>query len=188
MYEVFYSWINDLKQFGPIFFIFFLVLVILIIIAMILRDKFLYTFKVRIFRTRENGKVIEINKKGGFITRGSITFFVIKYGPFWWQNKYLTENPRLDCIDEENRVYYKQIGINSFVQLRRVFKEDEVQLIPVETDIEYGAILSIQRIKDVLNPKDLWKTVISIGAIVLIFSMGIIGWALLMNAKCPNIP
>jgi hypothetical protein len=176
-------------------------LIIVLVIGIIhLKNKKTYQHPVRILRLRENGKVKEINKKGGFINRkGGTPFFRIKMGFWWWNIKDLSETPKLKYMDEDNRVYYLQIDIDTYIQLKREVEEkiefvDEktgqigkIKLIPVETDVKYGAILSIQRIKEVLNPKDKWKTIAAIGGMVLVFAMGIVGWALLMNAKCPAV-
>jgi len=151
------------------------------------RNKKLYAYPVRIFKIRENGKVIEKNYKGGYIARrNSAPFFRIKMGWLPWQYKDLTTTPNPAYMDEQNRVYLKQIDVDSFVQLRRYFDDaGNVHYAPVESDVKYGAILSIQRIRQLTSTEPTWKKIAAIGGMVLVFAMGIIGWVLLMNAKCP---
>lgn len=176
-------------------------LILLIWLIIFYRNKKIYQYPVRILRERENGKVKEINRKGGFIRRkGGTPFFRIKTGFWWWNVTDLSETPKLEYMDEDNRVYYKQIDIDTYIQMKRevvggIEKTNKetgeiglIKLIPVETDVKYGAILAIQRIKEVLRPTDKWKTIASIAGMVLIFALAIVGWALLMNAKCPTLP
>ena len=165
-------------------------LIAVIVTAIIVyRNKKIFVYPVRIFRVRENGKVLESNYKGGFISRkNSSPFFRIKMSWLPWKYKDLTTTPNPAYMDEQNRVYLKQIGVNSFVQLRRYFDDKgNVHFTPVESDVEYGAILSIQRIRQLTSGNDKWKTIGAIGAIVLIFAAAIIAWAFLMNAKCPAL-
>ena len=153
------------------------------------RNKKIYVYPVRIFRTRENGKVIEKNFKGGYIKRrGSSPYFRIKLGKWWWQYTDLITTPNPEYMDEQNRVYLKQIDVGSFVQMRRYFdNRNNVYYSPVESDVKYGAILSIQRIRQLTSTEPTWKKLATIGGMVLVFAMGIVGWALMMNAKCPTL-
>jgi len=163
-------------------------LIAVIITAIVIyRDKKLYAYPVRIFRIRENGKVIEKNCKGGYISRkNSAPFFRIKLGWLPWQYKDLTTTPNPAYMDEQNRVYLKQIDVDSYIQLRRYFDNTgNVHYTPVESDVKYGAILSIQRIRALTSTEPTWKKLATIGGMVLVFAMGVIGWALMMNAKCP---
>jgi hypothetical protein len=189
-----------------IYFLYLSPLIIVLVIALIhFRNKKMYQYPVRILRQRENGKYKEINRKGGFINRkGGTPFFRIKMGFWWWKFKDLSETPKLSYMDEDNRVYYKQIDIDTYIQMKREVLEDAggekvmgsdgkehimptIKLLPVETDVKYGTILSLARIREVLSPKDKWKTIASIGGMVLIFALAIIGWALMMNSKCPTV-
>jgi oligoribonuclease (3'-5' exoribonuclease) len=49
-------------------------------------------------------------------------------------------------IDFENRIYYKQIDVSTFIQLKRVFDRDILIYKPAEQDIMYGAVLTLQNI------------------------------------------
>ncbi len=163
-------------------------LIIAIITAIVIyRNKKIYAYPVRIFKVRENGKVIERNCKGGYITRrNSSPFFRIKLGWLPWQYKDLTTTPNPAYMDEQNRVYLKQIDVDSFIQIRRYFDNSgNIHYSPVESDVKYGAILSIQRIRQLTSTEPTWKRVLPYVGMVLVFAMGIVGWALLMNAKCP---
>jgi len=81
-------------------------------------DKKRYCYKVRIFRRRENGKIKEINARGGFVNRKTgAPFFRIKYSGFKYTD--LTETPKLQYMDEDDRVYYNQIDINTYIQVKR---------------------------------------------------------------------
>ena len=157
-----------------------------------LRKKMIFNYPVRIFRIRENGKVIETNKLGGYIQRkNSAPFFridmKIKWNPFtWWKKIDLTTTPNPKYIDEQNRVYYLQIDVATFVQLKRKFdlvektitdKEGKpkkvlygggFELTPVESDVKYGAILSMQRIREVTRQGEKWKTLLLWGAFTLL--------------------
>ena len=141
-----------------------------------------YRYKVRIFRRRENGKVKELNKKGGYINRSTgAPFFRIKLGPF--KTIDLTETPKLRYMDQDDRVYYNQIDINTFVQVKRVFEGDLIKYKPVESDVKYGAILSVQRIRDVLRIEPTWKKIVPFAALIILAIVFITSYSMLMD-KC----
>ncbi len=145
------------------------VFVLGIIAAFIIRNKVLYNYPVRIFRTRENGKVLEKNVKGGFINRkNSAPYFRIKFGPFWWQGKNLNSTPKTALMDEQNRIYYNQIDIDTFVQMKREFNDDNVNFTPVDSDVKYGAILDIQKIRDITAQKNKLMQYVGWGALMLV--------------------
>ena len=168
------------------------VIILLIIFIIQKSNKKKYPHKVRIYKIRENGKVKEVNLVGGFFGRkGGTSFFNIKTGFFPWQCRQLSETPKMEYVDEEDRVYYKQIDIDTFIQLQRTFANlkdkngKEIIFTYVPTDVKYGAILSVEKIRAVLQPQDRWKTIAAIGGMVLVFALAIVIFALMMNAKCP---
>jgi len=161
--------------------------VIFVIVSMI-RNKVVFKYPVRIFRARENGGVKELNCKGGYIGRkNSASFFQIKTGKWPWQKVNLNTTPIPQYMDQDNRVYYKQIDLSTYIQLRRTFNKDAVQFEPVEQDVKYGAILDIQRIKDVLRSESTWKKIAPFVALVIVFIFGIMAFWFVTNAKCPSI-
>jgi len=164
-----------------IIFGFFVCLIIFI------RNKYIFKYPVRIFRIRENGKVIESNYVGGYIGRkNSAPFFRIKAGFFPWQVIDLTTTPNPKYLDEQNRVYYKQIDVDTYIQMKRTFVEDKgVTYTPVASDVKYGAILSIQRIKDVLRTEPTWKKILPYAGLILVFTLAIVLYVLALNMKCP---
>jgi hypothetical protein len=152
------------------------------------REKKIFIYPVRIFKVRENGKVTEVNCKGGYVNRkNSAPFFRIKLGKWWWQHVDLTKTPNPEGMDEQNRVYYKQIDVDTYVQLRRTFSPGLVTLTPIEPDIKYGAILSIHRIKQILEGESGWKKIAPYIGLILMFMLAIIGWWFVMDSKCPSI-
>jgi len=190
------------------------------LVIMGLRNRKLYRYNVRIYRIRENGKVKENNFKGGYIGRkNSAPFFRIKTGKMWWQHIDLTTTPIVKYMDEEDRVYYLQIDVDSFVQMERKIENlkegifDEIRNLvkkkgetdrdkilvqikreinlkdittkftPIESDIKYGAILSVQRIKDVLRTEATWKRVLPYVGLILVFLLAVICYAMMMD-KC----
>lgn len=165
-------------------YILYLLPVVLIIIAIVvfIRNKMIYRYLVRIFRTRENGKVLEANYKGGYIGRkNSAPFFRIKTGRWWWQYTDLIETPKPEYMDEQNRVYYKQIDVNTYIQLKRNFGKGEVNYTPVESDVKYGAILSVQRVKEVLRTEPAWKKILPYATLIILAIVFIVSYAMLMN-------
>jgi hypothetical protein len=75
-----------------------------------IRQKMIFKYPVRIFKVRENGGVKELNCKGGYIGRkNSASFFQIKTGKLPWQKVNLNTTPSPSMMDQDNRVYYKQI-------------------------------------------------------------------------------
>lgn len=158
------------------------VVIIIIFIAFKIKNKLIYKYKIRVFRERENGKVKESNYVGGYINRkNSAPFFRIKTGRWWWQILDLTETPKIQYMDEDDRIYYKQIDVNSFIQLARNFDGDRLKFTPVESDIKYGAVLSIQRIKEALRTEPAWKKVLPYAALIILAIVFIIAYAMLMN-------
>lgn len=151
------------------------------------KNKSIYKYKARIFRVRENGKVKESNYKAGYIGRkNSAPFFRIKTGKMWGQQIDLITTPIVKYMDEEDRVYYLQLDVNTFVQLERkmnLSKEKMIEFTPVESDVKYGAILSVQRIKDVLRTEPTWKKVLPYLGLALMAVIFIVAYAMLMD-KC----
>ena len=164
------------------------ILILIIWLIVYFRNRTIYVHPVRIFRLRENGKTLESNFKGGYIGRkNSAPFFRIKTGKWWWQYLDLIKTPNPKYLDEQNRVYYLQIDIDTFVQLRREFGKTSFVLTAVEPDVKYGAILKIQRIKDVLRQKSLLSTLAPYFGLIILFITAIIGWWFVMDSKCPSI-
>jgi len=124
------------------------------------RENKLYRYHVTIFGQREGGGVKERETKGAFITRrGGTTYFSIKVGAF--KKKEFITPPLLEGITGGDRLYYYQKDIDTYIQLRRAIDDSIVKFIPVESDIKYGAILAIQRIKDVLRKENKWEKLIA---------------------------
>jgi len=185
-YSGMFGWLIHLNFW--IIFIFFLIIAVIICVIVWIKNKFIFIYPVRIFRTRENGKVKEKNCVGGYIGRkNSAPFFRIKTGWWWWQYVDLIETPKVQFIDQDDRVYYKQIDVNTFIQLKRIFDNSIIKFTPVESDVKYGAILSIQRIKEILRADNVWKKLAPYFALVLVFIAAILGWWFVMSSKCPSI-
>lgn len=182
------------------------------------REKQIYTFQVRILKLRANGKVKEFNTVGGYVGRkNSAPFFRIKMGKMWWQVLDLNKTPNPALIDEDDRVHYLQIDVNSYIQSKRDLSEihglfakikaiakdtlekdkgakiDLIQIgkkldtatvkyTPIETDIKYGAILSIQRIKEVLRSEPAWKRVLPYAGLIILAVVFIAAYAMLMQS------
>lgn len=154
------------------------------IIVVVIRNKYIYKYQVRVFRTRENGKVKESNYKGGYIGRKNLApFFRVKTGKWWWQYVDFIETPKIEFMDEDDRLYYKQIDVATFIQLKRNFVGGILQFTPVESDVKYGAVLSVQRIKEVLRTEPTWKKVLPYFGLILLAVVFIVAYAMLMN-KC----
>lgn len=163
--------------------------IIVILIVSKIRVKMIYKHPIRVYRVRENGKVKESNFIGGYIgRRNSAPFFRMKTGKWWWQYVDLTKTPNPAYMDEDDRIYYKQIDVGSYLQMRRDFPinpGDKVKYTPVEPDIKYGAILSIQKIKEVLRLEPTWKKVLPYIGLGIVGIILIIGYAILLKTKCP---
>jgi heme A synthase len=162
---------------------------VIFIIASFARGRIVYKYPVRIFKTREYGGVKELNCKGGYIGRkNSASFFQIKTSKWLpWKKINLNTTPNPKYMDQDNRVYYWQIDLDTYVQMRRTFDKSVVSFAPVEQDVKYGAILDIQRIKEVLRSNNPWAKIAPYIALVLVFMAAIIGWWFVMQSKCPNL-
>jgi len=151
------------------------------------RKKMIFKYPVRIFKTRESGKVREYNTIGGYIGRkNSAPFFRIRIGKVFWifdTYKDLTTTPDPKYMDEEDRVYYRQLDVDSYIQMSRGFDDKGVIYSPVESDVKYGAILSIQKIKEVLRTESTWKKIAPYVTLVLLAVVFIVAYAMLMD-KC----
>lgn len=186
IFGIFGAWGKSLMNNWWIIAIIVLVFLFLIIIILIIRDKKVFLYPVRIFRVRENNKCLEVNYKGGYIgRRNSAPFFQIKTGRWPWQRVNLTTTPNPKYLDEQNRVYYKQIDINTYIQLQRTLGLTDVNYSPVECDVKYAAVLDILRIKSILKTESTLAKVAPYIALILLFIAAIVGWWMVMNAKCP---
>ena len=170
-------------------------------IIMIIRNRGLYRFKVRIFRIRESGKVKEFNYSGAFITRqNSSPYFRIKTGIFPNQGIDQITTPEVKFMDEEDRVYYLQTDVSTFIQLKRdmdlvkevirdkngeitktVLNKTTFSFEPVESDIRYGAILATQRVKQIMAVEPTWKKVLPYFGITILAVVFIVAYALLLQ-------
>jgi|ETNvirnome_2_300_1030623.scaffolds.fasta_scaffold01383_9 hypothetical protein len=151
-------------------------------LLIVLRNKKIYRYKARIYRIREGGTHKEANFKAGYIMRkNSAPYFRIKTS--WFKGIDLITTPNPKYIDEEDRVYYKQIDVDTYVQMKREMRQGKLIMTPVETDVKYGAILSIQRIKEVLRLEPAWKKILPYFGLSLMAVVFIIAYAILIN-KC----
>ena len=153
--------------------------IVVVVVAVTVKNRRTYTFKVRILRTRENRKVKEGNYKGGYIGRKNLSpFFRIKTGRFWefWKYVDLIETPKPQYIDEEDRVYYRQIDVDSYIQMKRSIRGNELLFTPVESDVKYGAVLAIQRIKEALRVEPTWQKLLPYAGMTLLFLFAVIAY------------
>jgi len=172
--------LSTLKYFLYVFPIF----IILFLIIIYFRNKITYHYPVRIFKIRENGKFLENNYKGGYIARkNSAPFFRIKKGFWWWQYVDLIKTPNPAYLDEQDRVYYSQIDVDTYIQLKRTFDKTIVNFTPVEPDVKYGAILSIQRIKEVLRTESTLKRMLPYLSLIILAIIFLVAYWMLMD-KC----
>lgn len=160
------------------------IILFLIYVAYFIYNRSIYKFKVRIFRTRESGKVKENNYKGGYIGRRNLSpFFRIKTGKWWWQYVDLIETPKPQYMDEEDRVYYKQIDVDSYIQLKREFSNPgKINMTPVESDVKYGAVLAIQRIKEALRTESTFMKLLPYMGMTLLFVFAVIAYYYITQA------
>ena len=151
-----------------------------------IRNKKIYKYKVRIFRVRENNKVKEVNFKGGYIKRTKATpLFRIKTGKFPWNIIELTETPKVEYMDEEDRVYYKQIDVYTFIQIKRIFHPGTIDMTPVESDVKFQAVADIQEAHSLLMVEPAWKKLLPYFGLTFVGVVLIVGYAILLNTKCP---
>ena len=61
-------------------------------------------------------------------------------------------------------------------------RNGKIRMTPVESDVKYGAILSIQRIKDVLRLEPAWKKILPYAGLILMAIVFIVAYAMLMNS------
>jgi uncharacterized membrane protein YcjF (UPF0283 family) len=163
--------------------------VILYLGITMIRNKKIFIYKIRIFQTRENGSVKEINCKGGYLKNKNtgITKFRIKKGRMPWDWVDLTTTPQASAIDYENRIYYKQIDLKTYIQLKRVFDKSILMFQPVEQDVVYGAMLEMKRVDEALHKDSNWAKVAPFITMGVIFVLAIVGWYFVMDAKCPAV-
>lgn len=180
--------LSRFSSFNPLWIGVFLVCAVVIyVLVTALRNKKMFIYKVRIFQTRENGSVKELNYKGGYLRNKNtgVTKFRIKKGRMPWDVIDLTTTPNPSAMDYENRVYYKQIDLKTYIQVKRVFDKSLLVYKPVEQDVVYGAMIEMKRIDQALSKDSTWAKVAPFVALGIIFVFGIIGWYFVMDAKCP---
>ncbi len=92
------------------------------------QNKKIYIYPVRIFRRRQNGGVKELNKKGGYVTKKGMVYFVIKMKRF--KSKTLDRIPDSGLMDEEDRLYFYQLSPESpLIQCKRTFNIEPIEMI-----------------------------------------------------------
>lgn len=164
----------------------FPIISVLIIALVIYRNKKIFMYKVRLYKIRENGKVKEVNFKAGYIGRkNSAPYFRIKTGPWWWQHIDLITTPVPRSMDLDNRLYYLQTDVRTYVQLKREvnINNKKISFTPLEgQDVKYGAILSGKRIRDVLRMEPTWKKVLPYIVLVTLAIIFIIAYVLVLNS------
>ena len=171
-----------------LYYLIWLVPIFIVAVAVIIyiRNKKIYKYKVRIFRVRENNKVKEVNFKGGYIKRTKATpLFRIKTGMFPWNIIELTETPKVEYMDEEDRVYYKQIDVYTFIQIKRIFHPGTIDMTPVESDVKFQAVADIQEAHSLLMVEPAWKKLLPYFGLTFVGVVLIVGYAILLNTKCP---
>lgn len=166
----------------------FYILPVLIIIVMgfiFYRDKTIFKYKVRMFRIRENGKVKESNYKAGYMGRvGSGQFFRIKTGKMWWQQIDLLTTPIVKYMDEDNRVYYLQSDVGTFVQMKKSLDITTGIIFYTQVegqDVKYSTILSGKRIKDILRTEPTWKKLLPYAGILILAIIFVVAYAVVYN-------
>ncbi len=105
------------------------------------QNKKIYIYPTRIFRRRANSSVKELNKKGGYVIKKGMTYFVIKMSR--WKTKTLERIPDSGLMDEEDRIYFYQLSPESpLIQCKRSFNiesisvKDESFVEPTKSEIE----------------------------------------------------
>lgn len=177
-----------ISNIGTILLILIPVVLIFISIYMVYRDKTIFTWKVRLYQVRENGTVKERNYKAGFIQGGKI--FRIKTSKWNSRRKIdLNRSPDPKYVDEENRVYYKQIGVGShnLMQLKRVFDEDIVKFTPITTNQYYGTILAISDAKNAVTKKSNIAQIAMIAGFVIMAISFLVAFIMLVD-KFGGVP
>ena len=177
-----------ISSIGTILLILIPLLLIIVMGYLLYRDLTIYTYKVRLFQIRENGSVKEKNYKAGFIKGGEL--FCIrtsKINPK--KNIKLNRSPDPHFIDEDNRVYYKQIGVgsNNLIQLKRVFDDKNVFLNPISTNQYYGTLLAIKGAKDAVTKKSNMAQVAIIAGFVIMAIAFLVAFIMLVD-KFGGVP
>jgi len=171
-----------LASFLPIIFI----IIIIIVLIYLWIQRRTYRFPVSIISEREGGGTKERETRGAIIARrGSSPYFSLKTG--FRSSKMLPKLPRLYGMTGSDRLYFYQKDPDTFIQLKRNLSEGLVDLEPVESDIKYGAILSIQRIRQLTQKQSMWDkygNAITIGFGLMVL---LIMFILLLNKFDPNI-
>ena len=155
-----------------------------VIIFIYYQNKAIYKFKIRFYRIREDGKFKESNHKAGYIgRRNSTPFFRIKIGKMWWQRIDLITTPKVSSADLDDRFYYLQKDVGTFIQLDRKVSPEGLFFTPIEgQDIRYAAVLKGKRIKSILNTEATWKKVLPYIALVLLSTMYVAAYIIALKA------
>lgn len=177
-----------ISNIGAILLVLLPLIFIIVIAYLVYRDKSIYTWKVRLYQIRDNGTVKEKNYKAGFIQGGKL--FRIKTSKFNPRKKIdLNRSPDPKYVDEENRVYYKQIGVGShnLMQLERVFDDSKVKFSPITTNQYYGAVQAIKDAKNAVTKKSNGAQIAMIAGFVIMAISFIIAFIMLVD-KFGGIP
>lgn len=161
-----------------------IVLSIIGIIIAYVRAKRKYIYPVRIWKIRENGKKVEINKLGGFLKRSDGTaFFRIKLGKVLLspKKKDLWETPDPRYMDEDNRVWYTQIGTDTFVQNAAYLDKRIVNVVPISDVEKEVAIQTVKSIDKALDDTPLWQKILPYVGLLILGIIFIIAYAILMD-------
>jgi len=151
------------------------------VIGAIIYNKVKYQYVGEVFKRRQSNfdndapsaKVIS-GKAGYFTKKTGKTVFRIKYGPMPWQKIELSKLPDPQYMIG-NKVVYFQLNKDNLIQAKiEINWLGEFKLEPVEDDLKYGAMLSMEENNKILDQKKLSPMVVGMIVMGLVLITGIV--------------
>jgi hypothetical protein len=160
-----------------------IIIAIAVIGFMIWRNK-VYKFPVTIFSERSNG-VAETYDKGAFLRR---KISKVPYFRLLKRKKEIMQHPMMNAIAQNtNRLYFYQKDMDTYIQLRPVIDDKILRYEPIDTDLKYGAIIEIQKIRDVVAVENKFMKFAPWFGLVILFVAAIVFLYMLVQKFDPSI-
>ena len=154
---------------------------VVLIIGTLIYNKVKYKYEGEVYKRRQSdfgsnspsAKIVS-GKAGYFTKKTGKTVFRIKYGPMPWHRIEMSKLPDPQYMIG-NKVVYFQLNKDNLIQAKvEIDWLGKFKLEPVEDDLKYGAMLSMEENNKILDQKKLSPMVVGMIVMGLVLVTGIV--------------